>query len=67
MGLGDSLRLRGSKTLARKDKPLLGFGGRELKTYPAKEAITKKLAEGIAVNSDRAYQSAAINGLLRSS
>lgn len=67
MGLGDSLRLRGSRTLARKDKPLLGFGGRELKTYPAKEAITKKLAEGIAVNSDRAYQSAAINGLLRSS
>ena len=65
MTVGQAFRMNGFKSLSRRDKPLIGYGGGKLKTQPAKEAIQRKLSEGIATNTDRAYMTAAVNGLLR--
>ena len=65
MTVGQAFRMNGFKSLSRRDKPLIGYGNTSLKVQPAKESIQRKLAEGIASNTDRAYMTAAVNGMLR--
>ena len=64
---GQSFRYNNRSNRSRKDKPLEGFGGKKLKVTPAREAIERKITEGIATNSERAYMTAAVNGFLKSS
>ena len=65
MTVGQALRSNGFKSVSRRDKPLIGYGNSSLKVQPAKDSIQRKLVDGIAVNTDRAYMAASINGLLR--
>lgn len=65
MTVGQAFRMNGFKSLSRRDKPLIGYGNTSLKVQPAKESIQRKLSEGIASNTDRAYMTAAVNGMLR--
>lgn len=50
---------------ARRDKLLIGYGGVTNRTYGSKMAIEQSLSRGVAANSERAYMSASINGLLK--
>ena len=50
---------------ARRDKLLIGYGGVTNRTYGSKMSIEQSLSRGVAINSERAYMSASINGLLK--
>ena len=63
---GDYVQYQASHPRSRGNSVLMGFGGRENRTVPQLKSISKSLASGLAANSERAYISAAINGLLKS-
>lgn len=62
---GDSFRSVGMTRGARKDKPLLGYGGTELRRVPATESIRKSALSSVAKKSEAAYVAAAVNGLIK--
>jgi len=49
----------------RRDKVLMGYGGKDLETLPPMEAIQRSYMSGVARMTDVAYEASAINGLLR--
>jgi hypothetical protein len=65
MRYSDAISMQALNPRARRDKLLMSYGGTANRTYGAGASIEASLARGVAANSERAYMSAAINGLMK--
>lgn len=65
MTYGASFRSVGLTKGARKNSPLLGYGGTELRRVPASDSIRKSVLSSVAKKSEAAYVASAVNGLIK--
>ena len=65
MRYSDAISMQALNPRARRDKILKGYGGDDPRVRGAGASIEASLARSVAANSERAYMSAAINGLMK--
>ena len=65
MNYSRALDINALNPRARRDKVLMGYGGVDNRVLGAKSSIEKSLSRSVAINTERAYLTKAINGLLK--